>query len=190
MNKNISEIIFAAVDTETTGFSPACGDRICEIGIVKTVNWKVTEVYETFINPLMNIPPQASAVHSITDDMVRDAPKFSDIKEQLINIVGDSVLVFHNAPFDLSFINAELLAAGADPLNNIIIDTLSLLRKSFGFPSNALTDITSLLEISHENSHRARSDAAVTMQVLEYIVRKREINTLGQLMRLQGTTGI
>jgi len=182
MNKPISEIKFAAIDTETTGFSPACGNRICEVGVVKTLNWKVTEVYESFINPLIDIPPQVSAIHSITDDMVRDAPTFREIAGEFKNVVGRSVLVFHNAAFDLAFIQSELMAAGLEPLDNIIVDTLKILRRAFSFPSNSLTSITDYLDIPHETSHRALSDAAVTIQVLEYIVRELKIESLSRLL--------
>lgn len=118
-------------DTETTGLSPSRGDRIVEIGAIEMVNGKATgEKFHVYINPERSIPKRASDVHGITDEDVKDAPKFAEIADDFLKFVGDSPLVAHNANFDMRFINAELEGAGHAPIgNDRKIDTLRIARQ-------------------------------------------------------------
>jgi len=127
------------LDTETTGMDPAKGDRIIEIGCVEMVNLVPTgRTFHHYINPERDIPADAVAVHGITFDMVKDKPTFVELAAELVDFLGDAVLVAHNAPFDLKFINAELRSCGFPAYENSrVVDTLILARRhSPGSPAS------------------------------------------------------
>lgn len=96
------------LDTETTGLDPKT-DRIIEIGCVELLNHIATgKTYHTYINPQRAIPPQAVAVHGLTEAFLADKPVFAKIAGELLAFLGDAALVIHNASFDVGFLNAEL----------------------------------------------------------------------------------
>lgn len=127
------------LDTETTGLDPAGGHRIVEIGCVELLNHAPTgRTYQAYVNPQRKMPPEAFAVHGLSDEFLADKPSFADIAEAFLAFLGDSPLIIHNAGFDLGFINAELEhlkypAVAADRA----IDTVLLARRKFpGSPAN------------------------------------------------------
>ncbi|MGB0719591.1 MAG: DNA polymerase III subunit epsilon [Bdellovibrionales bacterium] len=129
-----------ALDTETTGMDPTTGDRIIEIGAVEMFNHIPTgQSLQLYINPERDIPAEATAVHGITNDFVKDKPVFSQVFDEFIAFLGkDSKLVIHNAEFDMKFINHELAAVGHPAISwSRVIDTLAIARKKFpGSPAN------------------------------------------------------
>lgn len=118
-------------DTETTGLSPANGDKIVEIGAVELVDGKPTgKKYHQYLNPERRIPKRATDVHGITDEMVKDKPTFREVADDFLEFIGDAPLVAHNASFDMRFINAELEQAGRDTIGDERkIDTLRLAKR-------------------------------------------------------------
>ena len=98
------------LDTETTGFEPAEGHRIVEIGAIELFNHMPTgRSYHQYINPERSMPKEAFEVHGLGDDFLRDKPKFAEIAAAFAEFIGtDSRLVIHNAAFDMKFLNAEL----------------------------------------------------------------------------------
>ena len=107
----LSNITFAVLDTETTGFNADKWDRLLEIWIVKIRNWKVvrSDSFETMINPQRLIPLSASRVNHITDDMVKDAPLMEDKIEEFVKFFEDvDYTLIHNAKFDIWFIEWNL----------------------------------------------------------------------------------
>lgn len=155
-------------DLETTGLSPHYNDRICEIGILRCEDNGKQTVFNTLINPRRQISPGASAVNKITDEMVMDAPFFKDVCKKVLELLDDTVLVCHNAPFDISFINFELENCGIRPLNFTVIDTLQLARKHFSFPSNCLSNIANTLKLEVNSAHRAMADVYTTQKVFDH----------------------
>jgi len=121
------------LDTETTGFDPAQGDRIIEVAALELMNDLPTgRTYRTLVNPLRPIGIGAQRVHGITDEMVADAPLFEAIADDLIAFLGDAPLIIHNAPFDVKFLNHEFGLIGKPPLDpDRIIDTVVLARAKF-----------------------------------------------------------
>jgi len=189
--KNISDITFAFVDFETTGLDPYSGDRICEVGILKTKRGEVIDRYETLVNPGVDIPPGATAVNGITDDMVRDAPFFIDVAGGILDFIKDTVLVAHNASFDLGFLAFELKNLGFEFPKNPVVDTLIIARRHYSFSSNSLGKVARYLNILPRGQHRAIVDTMVTKEILEYFIgnlrmRGFEIETLKDLLKLQG----
>lgn len=121
------------LDTETTGIEPADGHRLIEIGCVEVINHIPTgKTYHQYINPERDVPPDAVAVHGITDEFLADKPVFSQIYTDFLDFIGPDRLVIHNAVFDMKFINAELSMVGHAPLPmNRAFDTLRAARESF-----------------------------------------------------------
>ncbi len=156
----------AVVDVETTGLSPRYGDRIVEIGLLRVEGGREV-TFESFVNPRRPISPGASAVHGITQEMVAMAPGFGDLADQLWRLVDGAVLVGHNVPFDWSFLNAERRSLGLPPLENPLIDTLTLARRYFAFPRNTLEAVAFELGLETPVRHRALADALTTWEVLK-----------------------
>jgi DNA polymerase-3 subunit epsilon len=121
------------LDTETTGLDPAQGDRIVEIGCVELVNHVPTgRTFQTYLNPQRDVPLEASRVHGLTTDFLRDKPLFTEKVDEFLEFVGDAALVIHNAEFDIKFINAELKAAGFKPWSLArATDTVLIAREKF-----------------------------------------------------------
>lgn len=120
------EIIF---DTETTGFG-AEEHRIIEIGAVELVNRLPSgRTYHTYLNPEREIDFGATKVHGITNDKVKDSPKFADVVNDMLDFFGEDPLVAHNAEFDFTFLNMELGRLGLPPLVNEMVDTLQIAKQ-------------------------------------------------------------
>ena len=127
------------LDTETTGMDPSTGDRIVEIGCVELENQLPTgKTYHVYINPERAIPAEATAVHGITDEYVKNMPTFGEIVGDFMDFIGNDRLVIHNAEFDMKFLNAELRTFGFPSLDNRrALDTLKMAREKFpGSPAN------------------------------------------------------
>ena len=154
-----------ALDTETTGMSPADGHRLVEVARVAIVDGVLAEEWSTLVNPARPIPADATRVHGIRDDMVANAPSQNDVGRELREACGDLTLVFHNAPFDLPFLLHLFRAAGAPPLLNPIVDTLGLARGLFGTGSNSLGPLAQKLGVAGETAHRALGDTRMTARV-------------------------
>ncbi len=117
------------LDTETTGLNPLGGDRVVEIGGVELVNHIPTgRHFHKYVNPERMMTEDAFRVHGLSDEFLRDKPRFAEIAEEMIAFFGEAVLIAHNAPFDVSFINAELDKARRPALRNPVIDTVELAR--------------------------------------------------------------
>ena len=188
-NRPLEGATFAVVDVETTGLSARMGDRICEIAVVVTRGGEVIERLQTLVNPGRPISYDALMVNGITDSMVRDAPSFRTVAPALIQALDGAVLVAHNAAFDLSFLSAELRAAGYNPPSNPVIDTLALARRCYSFKSNRLGDVARTLGLRVTGLHRAMADAVVTWEVLKAFMvdmRSYGVNTVEGVIKLQG----
>jgi DNA polymerase-3 subunit epsilon len=173
-------LIYAAFDVETTGLSAAYGDRICEVGIARLQADELLDTYQSLVNPGRSLSPGAARVNGLTDAQLRPAPPFSAIASQVLALLDGAVLVCHNAPFDLSFLYAELSRLGLTFQPAGVIDTLEIARRDYRFASNSLSAVASRLEIETPQSHRALGDALTTLQVF-----RRFNNRLSGVDRLQ-----
>ena len=161
---------FIAFDTETTGLDPASG-RIVEIGAVKSDRRGVIARYNVLINPEMPMPEEAGKVNGITDEMLKDKPLIADVFPDFFDFIGTGVLVAHNAPFDINYVNAELKRAGKPPLSNKVVDTRIFAKEVFpGLSSYALQDLAVQFGITALEAHRAEDDARVCMELFEKIL--------------------
>lgn len=117
------------LDTETTGLNPLTGDRVVEIGGVELFNHVPTgRHFHQYINPERRMNEDAFSVHGLSDEFLADKPRFAEIADQMLEFFGDAVLIAHNAPFDVQFLNFELEKAKRPTLRNRIIDTVTLAR--------------------------------------------------------------
>jgi DNA polymerase-3 subunit epsilon len=121
---------FVAVDVESTGFSPARGDRVIEVGAVIIENRRITDEFHSLVNVGRRIPLTATRVHGITDDMLLGKPGPDEVFPQFRKFLGASALVAHNASFDVSFLRHEFSRLGFG-LNNPCHCTLVMSRRRF-----------------------------------------------------------
>jgi DNA polymerase III subunit epsilon len=161
---------FAVVDVETTGLSPAFGDRVCEIAIVHSQGDEETFTFETLVNPERPISPGAAAVNGITTAMVAKAPSFQETAPEIARRIKGRVFVAHNAPFDLGFLAAEFQRHHLPLPITHVIDTLTLARRYYAFASNSLGAIAECLKIPYPCRHRALQDAQATRKVLNFFI--------------------
>lgn len=158
---------YTVIDLETTGQSPAKGDKIIEVGIAVIENNEIVDSYATFINPGIPIPAFITNLTGIDDKVVASAPSFSEKADEITAFFKDSYLVAHNVPFDLGFLNGELKNLGMKGLKKPVIDTVELSRILYPkAPSFKLSQLCDYLEIYHDDPHRAASDAYVTAKLL------------------------
>ena len=167
--KYVRKIIdnYCVLDLETTGLSPNY-DSIIEIGIIKVKENKIVGKYNSLINPgfLIN--------EYITNEMLKGKPKIIDLKKEVLNFIGNDVLVGHNISFDVSFLQKGF----NEELKNEYIDTLQFCRKLFKELSHhRLTDMSNYLEISR-NEHRSMSDCLCTKELYDCIKEKMKNNGL------------
>ena len=159
------DVAFAVVDVETTGLSPAFGDRVCEIAIIRVHGESNPTTFTSLVNPLRPLSPGAAAVNGITPEMLATAPTFHDVAEEVVRHLDGCVFVAHNAPFDLSFLAAEFQRLQITLPVTSVIDTLALARHYYTFAHNSLGAIAEELHLSYPQRHRALQDAEVTWQV-------------------------
>jgi len=155
------------LDTETTGFEPAEGHRIVEIGAIELFNHVPTgRSYHQYINPERTMPPEAFEVHGLGDDFLRDKPKFAQIVGAFVEFIGtDSRLVIHNAAFDMKFLNAELNWAGQPILAmDRALDTVALARRKFPGSPASLDALCRRFGI--DNSAREKHGALLDSELL------------------------
>jgi DNA polymerase-3 subunit epsilon len=158
------ELIF---DTETTGFDPMTGDRLIEIGLVEMVEKSLTgSNYHVYVNPERDVPESAFRIHGLSTDFLKDKPVFSDVMDEFIEYVGDdSVLVAHNAEFDMRFINWELENAGRPIIHpKRFVDTLAIARVKFPGAANSLDALCKRFGVN--NNHRTLHGALLDAEIL------------------------
>ncbi len=163
---------FAALDFETTGLDSR-SDRICEIGAVRlSESGEELASLELLVNPGRPIHPEASRVSGITDEMVKDARPVEDALPELLAFLGDSVIVAHNASFDLGFLKSAAEREGLPSVSNRVADTRDLAREAFpGLPSYALQSLARSFGLASGNAHRACDDARTCARLLALCAR-------------------
>jgi DNA polymerase III epsilon subunit family exonuclease len=166
LSLDLSEIEAVALDIETTGLEPEKGDDICEIAAVHVHKGEIGSTFTTLIKPAVPVTPEAFAVNQISEEMLKDAPTFSEKLPAILDAIGSRVLVIHNAPFDLAFFQKKLLDLGRPLLENPVVDTLIMARTLDSLPGqNSLGQVAQRLQIPQEGAHRALDDTIVTAKI-------------------------
>lgn len=181
---------YVVIDLETTGNTPKRGDKIIQFAAVIIENGKITETFSSLVNPQQKIPAFIEELTGLNDEMVRDAPLFSEIAKKVANLLEDSYFVAHNVLFDLSFLQEELIQSGLEGFYGPVLDTVELARILFPTAdSYKLSDLAMQEDLKHERPHQADSDAYVTAELLLILLHKLEglpQTTIKQLSKLSG----
>jgi DNA polymerase-3 subunit epsilon len=184
------------LDTETTGLEPATGDRVVEIGAVELFNHMPTgKTFHRYINPDRSMPAAAFEVHGLSDDFLRDKPRFAHIAADFLAFIGEARLVIHNSPFDMKFLNTELAAAGHATLPMArALDTVALARQKFPGSPASLDALCRRFGIdnSARTKHGALLDSEILAEVYLELIGGRQpdltLNTAAQAQGVVATT--
>lgn len=161
---------FVAFDTETTGIDIE-KDRVVEIGAIKFDRSGIISRMNVLINPGMPIPPDASKVNNITDEMLQDKPPMEAVIHDFLRFIKNNILVIHNAKFDIGMMDSELKRLGASGITNKVVDTLVFAREVYpGLKTYALQKLAELFNINVKDAHRAEDDARVCMDFFNLAV--------------------
>ena len=174
---------YCVLDLETTGLS-AKTEKITEIGIMKIVNGEVVDKFSEFVNPEKHIPERVQEITGITDDMVIDSPKIEELFPKILEFIKGSVLVAHNATFDIGFLKNVAKELGYE-FDYTYVDTLPLARKLYpNLKKHKLGKIAEHLGIEVLVAHRALDDVDTTVKVLSQMMKelkKRGAKTVGDI---------
>ncbi len=169
LRRSLDEAVFTFLDVETTGLSPRTS-RVCEVALIGFQGGCRVGHFSSLVNPGLAIPPETTKIHGITDEMVRNSPAFPALAPRLLGLMEGSVIVAHNAEFDLSFMEMEFERAGLKLPELPVMDTLHIARHIGGFSNHRLGTIAKELDISAENWHRALSDVEMTRKIFEHFM--------------------
>ncbi|NPA15207.1 MAG: WYL domain-containing protein [Deferribacteres bacterium] len=170
-NKPIKEVPIVVIDTETTGL--AHDSYIIEVGAVKLLGDRLVDTFSTLIRPPIPIPKKVTKIHGINDYMVKDAPTFPFVVDKFLSFIKDSILVAHNAPFDMKVLTVNIKRAGKRLPTNPVLDTCRISRSLFPeLRSHSLKYLALYWGSPFKELHRALSDAKHTAYVFLSILKK------------------
>ncbi len=188
---SLAQTTFVVLDLETSGASPSTGAAITEIGALKVQAGEIIGEFQSFVNPGHCLPDFITSLTGITDSMLADAPTIDEILPTFFAFLGshsDSVLVAHNAPFDIGFLKAAAQASGYQWPDYIVVDTVRIARSALSRDEVRDCKLATLAEFfgaSIEPNHRALDDARATVDVLHGIFERLGgfgVSTLGELI--------
>ncbi|RUP00266.1 DNA polymerase III subunit epsilon [Hyphomicrobium sp.] len=154
------------LDTETTGLDPKTGHRLIEVGGIEMINRIPTgREFHRFINPQRDVPREAQEIHGISTEFLFDKPLFKDVARELLDFLGNDILVIHNAQFDIMFLNHELGLLGEKAISfDRVVDTLAIARRRHPAGPNTLDALCKRYAI--DNSQRTKHGALVDSLLL------------------------
>jgi DNA polymerase-3 subunit epsilon len=162
------------VDVETTGLDPECGDRVCEIALLQVRGTREVARFTSLAHPQRTMPLRATAINGITDAMLYTAPAFARLIPSIRPLLHDTVLVAHNAHFDVRFLYHEFTLAQQTFPRFAVIDTLALAQAWYRLPHNSLEALARAFGIPHTVRHRALTDVLTTWQIWQHFVADRQ----------------
>jgi DNA polymerase-3 subunit epsilon len=181
----IEDTAFAVVDVETTGMRAGSSDRITDIAVVLVHGARRELVFDSLVNPGCPIPPRIVGITGITDAMVRNAPGFSGLADQLLASLAGRVFVAHNVHFDWGFVTAEVRRARDLALEGFRLCTVRLARRLVPqLPSRSLDSLSLYFGLENPARHRAAGDALATAELLHRLIglaREQGARTLADL---------
>ena len=169
---------YIILDTETTGLDPDDGHKIIEIGCIEILNRNITNnTFHKYLNPNREIDVEASKIHGLTHNFLKDKPVFEEIYQELKEYISNSPIIIHNAPFDIGFLKKEhsTTSESAEFLDNEIIDSLKLARKISPGKKNTLDALCERYSV--DNSDRTLHGALLDAKLLAFVYLKM---TIGQ----------
>ncbi len=182
--KLLKDLSFCVFDLETTGGNQKT-DRIIEIGMVRIKNLKIVDEKNFLINPEMIIPEFIQKLTQITQEDTVNAPLIEEVLDEIVEFMGDDVLVAHNSSFDVPFFNSVLKRNKREELKNPVLCTNIMTKYLIpGIMNSNLPYMAELFKIEHKQVHRAVADARVTAQLLLqyiYFFIEKDIKKINQL---------
>jgi DNA polymerase III epsilon subunit family exonuclease len=175
---SLHETTFVIVDLETTGASPKKGAAITEIGAVKVKSGEYLGNFESFVNPLTPIPEYITQMTGITDLMLAKAPVIDEILPAFLEFAGSqaqTIIVAHNAPFDLNFLKSAAKEIDLDWPNYKTLDTVTIARQVLSkedVPNCKLSTLAQFFGTKTEPNHRALDDAKATTEILHGLIER------------------
>ena len=169
----LSDLTFCVVDLETTGGSPSSA-AITEVGAVKVRRGEVVGTFQTLVDPGQPVPAFVRLLTGISDELLLEAPPIGAVLPSFLEFSRDTVLVAHNARFDISFLNAALTERGYERLTNRVVDTAVFARKVLAgeVPNHRLATLAAHLRCAHQPCHRAFADVLATIDVLHHLIER------------------
>ena len=169
----LTDVTFCVVDLETTGGSPATSE-ITEIGALKVRRGEAAGTFHSLVKPDQPVPAFIRLLTGISDELLLEAPEIGAVLPSFLEFARDTVLVAHNARFDVSFLNAALAQRGYERLTNKVLDTAALARKIIAgeVPNNRLATLAGYLRCAHQPCHRAFQDVLATTDVLHHLIER------------------
>ena len=168
------------LDTETTGLSAEGGDRVIELGCVELINRKLTgNNLHFYFNPERDSHEDALKVHGISNEFLRDKPKFQDVVQEILDYVQGAEIIIHNAAFDVGFLNKELELSGQKPFTTFVgsvVDTLVMAKQMYPGKRNSLDALCDRLGVDNSGRtlHGALLDAELLADVYINLTRGQE----------------
>jgi DNA polymerase III epsilon subunit family exonuclease len=182
----LNDVVFASFDTETTGLSPS-KDRVVELAVVRYQAGEILDQKTWLIFPERLIPYYATRAHGITDEMVKGQPLFADIVEEFEAYIEGTVMIAHNASFDINFINDEYNRLNRPHLTNQVIDSLRLFRSWFpGLDSYKLSSIAEHAQIKGDTFHRALADSVYVARLFDMGIKVAKPHSLNEVQLESG----
>ena len=193
-HRPLHEVVFVILDLETSGAAPSTGAAITEIGAVKVHGGEIIGEFQTFVNPQHGLSDFITSLTGITDEMLADAPKIKSVLPGFFEFLGshkETVLVAHNAPFDLSFLKAAAVKHKYPWPQYHVIDTVRIARSVLDrdeVPNCKLSTLAAFFGAKTSPTHRALDDARATVDVLHGIFERLgtfEVTTLHELLNFK-----
>jgi DNA polymerase III epsilon subunit family exonuclease len=193
-HRSLHEIVFVILDLETSGAAPSTGAAITEIGAVKVCGGEIVGEFQTFVNPQHGLSDFITTLTGITDDMLVDAPTISAVLPDFLEFLGshkETVLVAHNAPFDLGFLKAAAIEHEYPWPQYPVLDTVRIARNVLDrdeVPNCKLSTLATFFGAQTSPSHRALDDARATVDVLHGIFERLgtfDVSTLHELQNFK-----
>lgn len=167
---------FVVLDVETTGLDPAAGHEVIEIGAQKIHGRMMVGEFVCLVKPSRPIPLDAIAFHAkngLTQELLeREGKDQAAVIPELVAFIGSAVIVAHNAPFDIGFINSHLVKLGQPPLTNQVIDTLEIAKRYLILASYKLSNVAAYLKVAQPSAHRALVDVITTRDVFYRLIER------------------
>lgn len=193
-HRSLHEIVFVILDLETSGAAPSTGAAITEIGAVKVCGGEIVGEFQTFVNPQHGLSDFITSLTGITDDMLVDAPTMSAVLPDFLEFLGshkETVLVAHNAPFDLGFLKAAAIEHQYPWPQYPVLDTVRIARYVLDrdeVPNCKLSTLATFFGAQTSPNHRALDDARATVDVLHGIFERLgtfDVSTLHELQNFK-----
>lgn len=186
----LTEVPFAVVDVETTGGSPDTA-ALTEVAVAVVVGGRCVEVFNRLVHPGVPIPPFITALTGISAATVAGAPVPRTVLPELRRVLAGRVLVGHNLPFDVGFLDSALRSAGLPTLDHVQVDTLVLARRLVGarMANCRLATLADALALAHRPSHRALTDVLATADLLHHLLLRLRAHGILRLPQLVAFAG-